>query len=73
VAERVSVTEVELVAAASPLISIDPVGGVVSEGEDCTVTIAGLEVTVTGKEALSVTCSSKLQLPTAVEVEVEKT
>jgi hypothetical protein len=37
------------------------------------VTDATEEVTVTGEEALSVTCTSKLQLPVAVEVEVEKT
>jgi hypothetical protein len=51
-------------------MTIEPVGGVASA---TTVTVAGLETTVTGEEALSVTCSSKLQIPTAVEEAVEKT
>jgi hypothetical protein len=36
------------------------------------VTEAAFELTVAGKEALSVTTTLKLQLPVAVEVEVRK-
>jgi hypothetical protein len=43
----------------------------VTEGEVLTVTVATLDVTVTGVLELSFTCKSKLQMPSADRVPVE--
>jgi hypothetical protein len=51
---------------------VQEVGDILTVGAAFTVTETALDVTTTGVLALSVTCSSKLQTPMAVEVEVVK-
>jgi hypothetical protein len=51
---------------------VQEVGDILTEGATLTVTETAVEVTTTGVLALSVTCSSKLQAPVVVEVEVAK-
>ena len=55
-----------------PMSMVHEVGDTLTVGAVFTVTETVLEVTVTGVLALSFTCSSKLQTPVVVELEVAK-
>ena len=51
---------------------VHEVGDIIAVGAGFTVTVVAVDVTTTGVLALSVTCSSKLQTPEAVEPVVAK-